>query len=509
MRQLFADREAELSFLERKYSEPGSQLIVIYGRRRVGKTALIKRFLEGKPGVYMMCTKDSVRENVNELKRRLAAVLGKGYLASVEARTIGEALVVLAREAGGRRLIVALDEFPYLMELDPGVTSNLQRAWDEELSRTGTFLILCGSSVGMMEREVLGARSPLYGRRTGAWEVTPFQPEDLPKMFPQATPEETVKTWAVFGGTPFYLSQADPRAGVEENIRSKVLTKGEVLYGEPLILLREEFREPAVYLQVLKQISLGYVSLGELSEVTGLDRGNLSKYLSVLESTKIVRHVLPLGRRKRGHYLIEDPFFCFWFRFVYPNISDLELGLADEVMARIAPRLSHHYGEMFHRAVLHLIRKGAVPLPFRLDEVGVWWHKGVEIDVVGRGEFGQLLFCECKWEDGVDPWRLARALQEKADYFLGLRRGTGSAADAGNDANAEIEKGDRGKPDTKAGVGAGAGTVPKADQPERVYCLFAKSFRERPAGAVPDGLGSVRLFDLGDLGRLGLAARAA
>ncbi|MEN3056114.1 MAG: ATP-binding protein, partial [Candidatus Methanosuratincola petrocarbonis] len=342
------DREAELNFLERKYSEPGPQLLVIYGRRRVGKTSLIKKFLEGKQGFYLMCTKDSMRDNVNELKRRLAAMLGKEYLASIDARSIGDTLSILAKEAGGQRLIVALDEFPYLIELDPGVTSNLQRAWDEDLSNTSTFLILCGSSVGMMEREVLGTRSPLYGRRTGAWEVAPFQPEDLPKMFPRTTAEDTIKIWAVFGGTPFYLSQVDQHASVEENIKRKVLTKGEVLYAEPLILLREEFREPAVYLQVLKHISLGYVSLGELSEVTGLDRGNLSKYLSVLESTKIVRHVLPLGQRKRGHYMIEDPFFCFWFRFVYPNISDLELGLADEVMSRIGKRLSHHYGEMFH-----------------------------------------------------------------------------------------------------------------------------------------------------------------
>ncbi|MCQ5376415.1 MAG: ATP-binding protein, partial [Candidatus Methanomethylicia archaeon] len=415
MQQLFVDREAELSFLERKYSDPGPQLLVIYGRRRFGKTVLIKKFLEGRQGVYLMCTKDSMRDNVNELKRRVASMLGKEYLASVEARSIGDALSVLAKEAGGRRLIVALDEFPYLIDLDPGVTSNIQRAWDEDLSRTGTFLILCGSSVGMMEREVLGARSPLYGRRTGAWEVVPFQPEDLPKMFPLATPEDAIKIWAVFGGTPFYLSQADPSASVEENIRRKILAKGEVLYGEPLILLREEFREPAVYLQVLKHISLGYVSLGDLSGVTGLDRGNLSKYLSVLESVKIVRHTLPLGQRKRGHYIIEDPFFCFWFRFVYPNISDLELGLADEVMERIEQRLSHHYGEMFHRVILHLIRKGTVPLPFRLSDVGVWWHKGVEIDVVGKGESGQLLFCECKWEDRVDPWGLVGTLREKAD----------------------------------------------------------------------------------------------
>lgn len=466
---VFADREAELAFLERKHAEPGAKLIVIYGRRRVGKTALLKRFLDGKRGAYALCTRDSMGENAKELRSKFAELTGKDYFASLETASLGELLRIFAQEAGSDRFALALDEFPYLIELDPGVTSTLQKAWDEHLSKTGCMLLLCGSSVGMMERDVLGAGSPLYGRRAGDWRLDPFEPRAVPLMFPGISAEDAFRAWAVFGGTPFYLAQYDPSKGIEKNIEERVLSKGEVLFNEPMVLLREEFREPRVYAFILKQISLGYRSLGELSQVTGLDRGNLSKYLGVLEGTKLIRHVLPLGQRKRGQYLIDDPFFLFWFRFAYPNMGDLELGLTSEVMGRVKAGLGQHYGEMFHRMVMGMLKTGAVPPPFPIGEVGQWWHKGTEIDIVatGRGTGAaaggsagaQLLFCECKWEDGVDPERLAGALRDKAAAFIGKGQSRGGTA-------------------------------------VRFY-LFARSFRSKPE------LPGTTLFDMADIGRIG------
>jgi len=468
----FVDREAELAFLERKHAEPGAKLIVIYGRRRVGKTALIKRFIEGKRGAYVLCTRDSMGENTKELRRKFADLTGKGYFASLETASLGDLLRIFAEEAGAGRFALALDEFPYLIELEPGVTSTLQKAWDEHLSRTGCMLLLCGSSVSMMERDVLGAGSPLYGRRAGDWRLDPFEPGAVRLMFPGMTAEDAFRAWAVFGGTPFYLAQYDPSKGIEENIEERVLSKGEVLFNEPMVLLREEFREPRVYAFILKQISLGYRSLGELSQVTGLDRGNLSKYLGVLEETRLIRHVLPLGQRKRGQYLIDDPFFLFWFRFAYPNMGDLELGMARTVMDRIMPMLGQHYGEMFHRMVMGMLKTGSVPAPFPIAEAGQWWHKGTEIDIVatgtragdGRAAGSQMLFCECKWQEGVDPERLAGALRAKADEFVG-----------------------RGQS--------------RAGSTSRFY-LFARSFSSRPE--LPD----TTLFDMDDLGRIGFGIGA-
>jgi len=159
-----------------------------------------------------------------------------------------------------------------------------------------------------METEVLGYKSPLYGRRTGEWKITSFGFREIAGMFKGYSVEELIKVWAVFGGTPDYLAQIDQALPVENNIKLKILTKGEILYNEPKILLREEFREPRTYMLILKYLSLGYNKHGELSAITGIEKGNLSKYLAVLEETQIIRYLLPLGKRKRGVYIINEPF---------------------------------------------------------------------------------------------------------------------------------------------------------------------------------------------------------
>ena len=418
MVQHFIDRERELSFLERKYRESGAQFIVVYGRRRVGKTELVKKFLSGKRGVYMLCTRDSVGENIKELRRKLYELTGKRYFLMVEA-SLYELLKLLAEEVREKRVVVALDEFPYLLELDSGLTSVLQKAWDEALSKTGIYLILCGSSIGMMETEVLGYKSPLYGRRTGSWKLTPLEFKHIRHFLPEYSTEELVKAWCILGGVPYYLKQFTSSKSIEENIREKILTKGEVLYSEPQILLREEFREPRVYTLVLKYISLGYTTLGALSSATGINRANLSKYLSTLEETEIIEHILPLGRRKRGQYIIKDPFFNFWFKFVYPNQSDLELGLVDEVYQRISQQLDSYYGAMFERLVSQLVKTRELKLPHPPATVAKWWHKDTEVDVVAVDpQTAQMTLIEVKWS------KLTRRQAQR--IILGLKEKAGS-----------------------------------------------------------------------------------
>jgi len=277
------------------------------------------------------------------------------------------------------------------------------------------FLILCGSSIGMMETEVLSYRSPLYGRRTGEWKVEPFTFADVRKIFKNLPIEEVMKIWFVFGGIPFYLSLIDSSFSLEENIKKKILTKGEVLYNEPRILLKEEFREPRTYMLILKYLSLGYNSQGELSSVTGIEKGNLSKYLSVLEDVGLVEYVLPLGQRKRGTYVLSDPFFNFWFRFVYPNLSDLEVGLINEVFSRIYPQFNTYYGMMFERLIMELIKIKKIRLPFSFNWVGKWWYKDKEIDIVTLNEeTKEILFSECKWKENVDAKEVVKELKDKS-----------------------------------------------------------------------------------------------
>ncbi|WP_456366812.1 ATP-binding protein [Thermococcus sp.] len=409
---MFVNRKRELEFLERKWREGGAQLIVIYGRRRVGKTTLLKEFLEDKKGVYFLATADSMGENIKELAGRFAELTGREYFREV--KDFGRLFRYLGEEVKNERVAVVLDEFQYLMGLEPGILSVLQKAWDEVLKDTKLFLLLCGSSVGMMER-TLEYKSPLYGRRTGSWKVEPFNIRGTAEMLPHRSMEELVKTYAVFGGVPFYLDLVKDLS-VEEAVREKVLRKGEVLYEEPEFLLREELREPRVYKLILKALALGYETLGELVNFTGLDRGNISKYLDVLGRLDLIAYELPYGRRKRGRYYIKDNFFNFWFRFVYPNLADLELGLVDEVWGKIEKNLNAYYGRMFERLVGEMLRLRI--LDFGQGKVARWWHKGEEIDAVVELESG-LLFVEVKWSElkWREAERILEELRRKAERF--------------------------------------------------------------------------------------------
>jgi len=419
MIQLFVGRERELNFLSSKYAENSPQMVVIYGKRRIGKTELIKKFMEGRDGVYILCTNDSTNENIKEMKDKFAGLTGKEYFRDINPSSFYDLFKYLSEEMGSRQVVIAIDEFPYLIELNRGVVSVFQKICDELLVNNNIFLILCGSSVGMMETEVLGYKSPLYGRRTGEWKVSSMSFKHMKYFFSTVDKAELFRFWAICGGVPFYLRKLGDTLNVEENIKENILKKGEILYNEPGILLREEFREPKVYTLILKYLSLGYNKHGELSSVTGIEKGNLSKYLSVFENLHYIEHILPLGRRKGGIYEINDQFFRFWFRFVYPNLSDLEMGLVDEVYSRIFNQINSFYGKEFERFVIEQIKEKEFSLPFSFSDVKRWWHKDQEIDlVVFSREAKVILFGECKWKDldRRDALRVLSDLEKKSGY---------------------------------------------------------------------------------------------
>ncbi len=392
--KLFVDRRRELEFLERKWREKGPQLIVVYGRRRIGKTFLLKEFLKDKRGTYVLLTVDSLKENIKAMKEAFAHLTGKDYFIRLEAG-LEELFRLLRDEVRGERVAVVLDEFQYLVQLDPGVLTVLQRVWDEVLRDSEIYLVLCGSSVGMMER-LLEYKNPLYGRRTGQWRVEAFTIDGIAEMFPRKDFEEIVKIYAVFGGVPYYLSLVDRGASVEENIKRRILTKGEVLYEEPEFLLREEFREPRVYKLILKYVALGYTVLGELVSATGFDRGNLSRYLETLETVGLLGYELPYGKRKRGRYYIRDMFLNFWFRYVYPNKGDLEIGRVEEVFHKILKTLNTYYGQAFERLVIDMLRQKFID--FDHVTVSRWWHKGEEVDALAISD-RRVVAIEVKWKE--------------------------------------------------------------------------------------------------------------
>ena len=420
-RQKFVDRKRELEFLEKAYKSNRAEFIVIYGRRRIGKTELLLHFARDKPHVYFLATEKPYRDNLRELQRLLAEFLGDTLFGRVAFEEIDELLMAFADWISDERVILIIDEFPLLVEHHRPVLSLLQRAWDLKLSKTKIMLILCGSSVSTMENEVLAYKSPLYGRRTGQWRLTEIPFFHIGEFLPGYTIEDLVKVWGITDGIPAYLLQFNPEKSFDENVIERVLSKGTFLYEEAEFLLREELREPANYFAILQAIASGRSRFGEIVNATGLDKSLVSKYLAVLQRLGVVEREVPVTATvkeasKRGLYSIADNYFAFWFRYVLPNKSYLEAGLAEEVWERSAEDFNLYLGSVFERVV----RNPEVFLKltgFRFTKLGRWWRKGEEIDLVALNEREKrALFAEVKWKElsGREARGILRDLERKA-----------------------------------------------------------------------------------------------
>lgn len=380
------------------------EFVVIYGRRRVGKTALILRFMSGKGGVYLLARETSALENLRRFSERLADHFGDEVLRRNPLRTWDALFEYLARRAERSRLVVAIDEFPYLVKGSPELPSVLQEYLDLRFPETGLFLIVCGSSVGMMEK-LLGYKSPLYGRRTAQLKVTPLRFPKVREFFPRYGWRELVEVYGILGGTPAYLREFSDDLTVEQNLLERYLRPDSILYADALFVLREELEEPRNYFAVMEAVARGKTTLGEIVNEVGLERGTVGKYLSVLRDLGLVRREVPVTeswKSRRGRYYVEDPYFAFWFRFVHPNSDLIESGDVDAALRAILRDFSGYMGWVFElvaREVLsELNRRGR--LPVRFTRVGRWWRGGEEVDLVALNpETREALLVEVKWAD--------------------------------------------------------------------------------------------------------------
>ena len=423
---MFLGRERELATLEKLYQQNKFQLFILYGRRRVGKTTLLKEFCRNKPAIFYAVEQTNSKLNLE----KFSLLIFHHYAEeNMEAFSSWEqALRFLAERSKKQSLVVVLDEFPYLANLEQGLLSKLQHLIDHELKNSNLFLVLCGSFVSFMEQEVLGAKSPLFGRRTAQLRLKVFDYYQSSLFLSHYSVEDKIIMYGIFGGTPLYLQQVDNKLSLGENVKNIFLENTGYLHEETILLLRQELQEPSVYYSILEVIAQGATRANEIAVKTGETAAKCLKYMSILQDLDLLYKEVPLGAKhsgRRSQYGIKDSMFRFWYRYVLPNKTLLEIASADVIWKKkISPDLSQYMGSVFEEVCkTYMLRKNiAEKLPFLFTEIGRWWgtdnvkRQEVEIDLVA-GDGKQYIFGECKWHNEKMGLQVLDDLREKAKVF--------------------------------------------------------------------------------------------
>ena len=430
MLQLFVNRQQELRFLDEHYRTKEAELVVVYGRRRVGKTEFTIKFSSNKPHIYFLADERPETELIQELKQRMSLYLQNESFAKLAIKDWIELFGEFTKWNRNTHTIIVIDEFPALIEANHAIPSIFQKIWDQNLKNTPTMLILLGSSVSMMETEVLNYKSPLYGRRTAQWKLEPLKIHHLKQFFPNYNLETLIRVYGCLGGVPAYLQKFNRKNSFWQNIQQKILTKGEFLYEEAEFLLREELREPRNYAIILKAIAQEAETYGEILNKTSIEKSMLSKYASVLEDLGLIKRTHPIGtmpKPRKSLYAIADNYLNFWFKYIFPNKTELEAGNSENILIKIKQDYNTYLGHAFEQVATELLTemKTNQKLPFTFTSIGKWWFKNIEIDLIALDEEKHTAtFIEAKWSNlnAIDCQRILQNLKTKAQHFRWNRK---------------------------------------------------------------------------------------
>ncbi len=421
MEHNLVDREKELRFLEEKFAKGGSQMIILYGRRRVGKTFLLNHFIKSKEHVYYLCSKDKEGEQIKLISKKFGELLKDEAVIINPFSKWGDLFLYLHKKIVDKKLVFVIDEFPYLVDVNKSIVSIIQKYWDEYLGNTPLYLVLCGSSISMMEKSTLSQKSPLYGRRTGQWKLKPFNFRDFVQLFAKSSDlEDIIIYYSIIGGIPFYFEKLDPTLSVKENIFNSIFKKGEVLYDEGESLLKQELSEPDTYMAILKAVAGGSSRQSEIANAVGMPSTSLPRYLKTLTNLDILEKKTPVtekARSKKSLYIIKDNFFRFWFKFVYPNRSYIEEENKEKLELVLSTDLNSFVGRSFENVCREFLRSSNLPLV--ATKTGNWWHQDKEIDLVCLDEpKKEALFVECKWSDLTEQKarQILEELRKKSEF---------------------------------------------------------------------------------------------
>jgi len=420
----FVGRTAELATLEAAYGGKDSAFIPIYGRRRIGKSELILHFLRDKPGLYHVGKLAPSGLQLKELLTDAAGVIGEPLLAALTTEDWRLALdTIVERWRGPRRLVLALDEFQWSAQAAAGLPSILQELWDRKWRRNGKVLvILCGSYVGFMEREVLGKQSPLFGRRTGQIKLAPFGYRESAEFHPRWSLADRAQAYFLCGGVPLYLRAFDPARSIRSNVEANFLSEHAALFQEPELLLREELRDVQNYYGVLWAIAAGHGTQREIAAAAGLPERSLHYWIDQLLELGYIARRRPLvgGRFARAvRFVLDDALLRFWFRFVFPHRSFIQQrGPRAAWTQLVAGQLDSYFGSCFER-----LAREALPELYARERVtasytiGEYWDREVQLDVVGARDDGRLDLGEVKWGSVRSPAALSRELEAKVARY--------------------------------------------------------------------------------------------
>lgn len=453
MKPPFIGRAAELQLLDRLWARPGATLLILYGRRRVGKTRLLTYWLKqddkGTTGpeqarrvLYWVAEPSSARDQLRSFSQAVYNFANPQAPAPADFTYANwqQAWQQVAALAQNERLGLLLDEFTYLLEIDPSIAGQLQTLWDQTLSHTQLFLVICGSHLGMMLRHTLSYQAPLYGRATAQLRLPPLPFGMTARYFPGFDADERVAIYAIWGGIPAYWERLDPTATLSDNIRHELLTANNLMQAEPRLLLQDFVTEPHNYVGVLRAIANDARTQGEIAAFTGLAQGHVSRYLGILQDAGFVERRVPVtqGERSRlGRYHIVDPYLRFYYRFLASRQSQLALGIQEQSLAEITRHLRDFIGantweELCREWLLRASARQAMPM--LVDQVGSAWTRAAQVDVVGVNSMEKtLVLGECKWSPDPSGRSVLTELVKKTAeivpsqghwqiYYLGFAR---------------------------------------------------------------------------------------
>ena len=422
---MFIGRNTELKTLDKLYRSNKFEFAVIYGRRRVGKTALINEFSKDKDTIFFTGVETNAKQNLENFSRCIMEYQ-TGFAVDSSFASFQAALEYVFQLAQKKRLVLVIDEYPYVARASKSFASTLQLLIDKNKDSSKLFLILCGSSMSYMEDNVLAYKAPLYGRRTAQLKIQPFDFFESCRYFENFSGEDKALAYGIMGGTPQYLMQLDDRLSIEDNIKNTHLNPASSIFEEPNNLLKQEVREPAIYNAVITAIATGASKMSEISGKIDEDTSVCATYIKNLISLGIVKKEMPYGEKsgRKTIYSIEDNMFRFWYRFVPGNTSLISRGAADLAYSRIAPELSAYMGGVFEEIckqyLWRLLLAGKCAVSF--TELGRWWGTNPktrtqeEIDIMGTDK-DSAHFGECKWTNDKVDLGVLETLVERSSLF--------------------------------------------------------------------------------------------